>query len=116
MGADVVIRGGTVIDGTGAPSRVADVAITSGVISEIGTGLAGDRVLDAGGHIVSPGFVDIHTHYDAQVFWDPTLTPSSWHSVTSVIADNYGFSIAPVRPKNRELLVRTLQHVENMAP
>src|SRR6476660_9816807 len=113
---DVVIRGGTVVDGTGAPARVADVAITGGVISEIGTGLSGDRVLDAGGHIVSPGFVDIHTHYDAQVFWDPALTPSSWHGVTSVVAGNCGFSIAPVRPADRELLVRTLQHVEDMAP
>jgi N-acyl-D-aspartate/D-glutamate deacylase len=116
MGADVVIRGGTVVDGTGAPGRVADVAITDGVITEIGTRLDGDRVLDAAGHIVSPGFVDIHTHYDAQVFWDPALTPSSWHGVTSVVAGNCGFSIAPVRPTDRELLVRTLQHVEDMAP
>jgi N-acyl-D-aspartate/D-glutamate deacylase len=116
MSADVVIRGGTVVDGTGAPGRTADVAITGGVISEIGDGLDGKRVVDAGGNIVSPGFVDIHTHYDAQVFWDPALSPSCWHGVTSVVAGNCGFSIAPVRREHRELLVRTLQHVEDMSP
>ena len=98
MGADIVIRGGTVVDGTGAPGYAADVAVTDGVISDIGPGLRGDRELDAGGQVVSPGFVDIHTHYDAQVFWDPDLTPSSHHGVTTVIAGNCGFSIAPVRP------------------
>src|SRR6478752_3233587 len=116
MTADVVIRGGTVVDGTGGAGRVADVAITDGVISEIGTGLTGRRELDASGQMVTPGFVDIHTHYDAQVFWDPSLTPSCWHGVTSVVAGNCGFSIAPVKAEHRELLVRTLQHVEDMAP
>src|SRR6516164_6895081 len=116
MAADVVIRGGTVVDGTGAPGRRADVAITGGVISEIGERLSGDREVDASGQIVTPGFVDIHTHYDAQVFWDPALSPSCWHGVTSVVAGNCGFSIAPVRPEHRELLVRTLQHVEDMSP
>ena len=112
--ADVVIRGGTVIDGTGAPGYAADVAVTDGRISEIGPHLDGDRVLDAGGHAVTPGFIDIHSHYDAQVFWDPALTPSSFHGVTSVIAGNCGFSIAPCRPEGRDLLARTLQHVEDM--
>ena len=116
MSADVVIRGGTVIDGTGAPGYRADVAITGGTISDIGTGLDGRRILDASGQVVTPGFIDIHTHYDAQVFWDPALTPSCWHGVTSVVAGNCGFTIAPVRPEHRELLVRTLQHVEDMAP
>src|SRR3954471_13286099 len=114
MGADVVIRGGTIVDGTGRPGIEADVAVTDGRISEIGTGLAGDRVLEAAGHVVAPGFVDIHSHYDAQVFWDPALTPSSFHGVTSVVAGNCGFSIAPCRPEHRELLARTLMHVEDM--
>ncbi len=114
MGADIVIRGGTVIDGTGAPGVVADVAVTDGRISEIGPGLSGERVLDAAGQAVTPGFIDIHSHYDAQVFWDPALTPSSFHGVTSVIAGNCGFSIAPCRPEHRDLLARTLQHVEDM--
>ncbi|MDZ4824955.1 MAG: amidohydrolase family protein [Actinomycetota bacterium] len=119
--ADLVIRGGTVVDGTGAPGRRADVAVTDGVITEIddrisGADVGGARELDAAGHVVAPGFVDIHTHYDAQVFWDPALTPSSWHGVTSVVAGNCGFSIAPVRAQDRELLVRTLMHVEDMSP
>ncbi len=115
MSADIVIRGGTVVDGTGAPGYRADVAITDGRISDIGAALAGGRELDAAGQIVSPGFIDIHTHFDAQVFWDPALTPSSFHGVTSVIAGNCGFSIAPVFGDNVGLLARTLQHVEDMS-
>ena len=115
MRADVVIKGGTVIDGTGSPGQVADVAISDGRIAAIGPGLSGARVLDASGQIVAPGFIDIHTHYDAQVFWDPSLTPSSFHGVTTVVAGNCGFSIAPVRPEGVALLARTLQHVEDMS-
>ena len=95
MGDVLVIRGGTVVDGTGAPGVVADVAIADGRIAAIGQGLEGDTVLDATGCVVSPGFIDIHTHYDAQVFWDPALTPSCFHGVTTVVAGNCGFSIAP---------------------
>jgi N-acyl-D-aspartate/D-glutamate deacylase len=115
MSADIVIRGGTVIDGTGGPGRDADVAVTGGRISGIGPGLSGARELDASGQVVCPGFVDIHTHYDAQVFWDPDLTPSSFHGVTTVIAGNCGFSIAPIRSDGVALLARTLQHVEDMS-
>ncbi len=115
MSADIVIRGGTVVDGTGAPGYLADVAVTDGRISEIGQSLSGKSEVDASNQIVSPGFIDIHTHFDAQVFWDPALTPSSFHGVTSVIAGNCGFSIAPVFEKNVGLLARTLQHVEDMS-
>ncbi len=116
MTADVVIKGGTVVDGTGAPGYRADVAITGSVIVEIGPDLSGHRVLDATGNVVSPGFIDIHSHYDAQVFWDPALTPSSYHGVTSVVAGNCGFSIAPVRPTDHEVLAMTLKNVEDMSP
>jgi len=114
MSAELVIKGGTVVDGTGAPGVRADVAISDGRISEIGTNLSGGRTLDAAGHIVAPGFIDIHTHYDAQVFWDPALTPSCYHGVTTVVAGNCGFSIAPTRPEHRELIARTLENVEDM--
>jgi N-acyl-D-amino-acid deacylase len=111
---DIVIRGGTVVDGTGAPGVRTDVGIKDGRISEIGDGLSGAQVLEADGHVVAPGFVDIHTHYDAQVFWDPALTPSCFHGVTTVVAGNCGFSIAPTRPGDRDTIARTLEKVEDM--
>jgi N-acyl-D-amino-acid deacylase len=114
MAHALVVRGGNVVDGTGAPARRADVAIEDGRIVEIGEGLKGKRELDASGCVVAPGFIDIHTHYDAQVFWDAALTPSSWHGVTTVVAGNCGFSIAPCRPEHRGLIGRTLQRVEDM--
>ncbi len=116
MPADLVIRGGTVVDGSGAPGRVADVAITDGTITEIGASLSGPQELDASGCVVAPGFIDIHTHYDAQVFWDPALRPSSYHGVTTVIAGNCGFTIAPTRPEFRDTIVHTLENVEDMDP
>src|SRR5579884_4369832 len=115
MDGDIVLSGGTVVDGTGAPGRRADVAVADGRITAIGENLSGRRQLDASGQVVSPGFIDIHTHYDAQVFWDPWLTPSSHHGVTTVVAGNCGFSIAPVRSPDVALLARTLQHVEDMS-
>jgi N-acyl-D-amino-acid deacylase len=116
MPADVVIRSGTVVDGTGAPGRAADVAIEGGVIREIGPNLRGKRELDASGCAVAPGFIDIHTHYDAQVFWDPALRPSSYHGVTTVVAGNCGFAIAPTRPEHHDTIVHTLENVEDMDP
>ena len=114
MSADLVIKGGTLVDGTGDPGRRAEVAITNGRITEIGSNLSGDKVIDASGQIVAPGFIDIHTHYDAQVFWDPGLSPSCYHGVTTVVAGNCGFSIAPTRPEHHELIARTLENVEDM--
>jgi N-acyl-D-amino-acid deacylase len=115
MDGEIVLRGGTVIDGTGAPGRRADVAVSGGRIVAVGERLRGDRELDAAGQVVAPGFIDIHTHYDAQVFWDPGLTPSSFHGVTTVVAGNCGFSIAPIRPDGVGIVARTLQHVEDMS-
>ncbi len=114
MSADLVIRGGTVVDGSGDPGMRADVAVTGGLIEAIGTGLDGTVELDASGCVVAPGFIDIHTHFDAQVFWDPALKPSSYHGVTTVVAGNCGFSIAPCRPEHHDVIVRTLENVEGM--
>jgi len=102
-----------VIDGTGAPARRADVAIRGGRITEIGAVKAGaKRVIDASGLAVAPGFIDPHTHYDAQICWDGALTPSSWHGVTSVVMGNCGVGIAPCRPAAREIAMRDLVNVE----
>jgi N-acyl-D-aspartate/D-glutamate deacylase len=114
MANETVIKGGTVHDGTGAAGVRADVGIAAGRITEIGANLEGDRVLDAGDCVVAPGFIDIHTHYDAQVFWDPALTPSCFHGVTTVVAGNCGFSIAPTREEHQNLIARTLENVEDM--
>ena len=100
--------------GAARPGRVADVAISGGVIQEIGPHLEGRPELDASGCAVTPGFIDIHTHFDAQVFWDPGLKPSSYHGVTTVVAGNCGFSIAPCRPEHHDVIVRTLENVEGM--
>src|SRR5437667_6870109 len=113
---DLLIRGGTLVDGTGAPARPGDVAIRDGRIAALGAVPgAARRVLDAEGAVVAPGFVDIHTHYDAQVFWDRMLTISPWHGVTSVVLGNCGFGVAPTRPAQRDLVLRTLESVEGMS-
>jgi N-acyl-D-aspartate/D-glutamate deacylase len=114
---DVIIKGGDVIDGTGAPRRRADVGIRDGRIVAIGevTGEA-ETTIDATGKVVAPGFVDVHTHFDAQVFWDSALTPSPLHGVTTVLAGNCGFTIAPLTadPSDGEYLMRMLARVEGM--
>lgn len=112
----IVIRGGRVVDGTGRAGYAADVLVKDGRIAEIGKNLSGDATLDASGAVVAPGFIDIHTHYDAQVFWDPGLTPSCFHGVTTVVAGNCGFTIAPTRAADRETIALTLEKVEDMNP
>lgn len=113
MAVDLVVKGGLVIDGTGAPARRADVAIQDGRIAQIGTLRDGARrTIDADGLVVAPGFIDPHTHYDAQICWDGALTPSSWHGVTSVVMGNCGVGIAPCRPAAREIAMRDLVNVE----
>lgn len=111
---DRVIRNGMVVDGTRAPRFVADIAIKDGLIAEIGHVNPSDagEVLDAEGLVVAPGFVDLHTHYDAQLFWDPYCTLSSWHGITSVVIGNCGFGFAPVRPEMRERAMLTMTRVE----
>src|SRR6266852_3880092 len=113
---DVLVRGGMLVDGTGSPARRGDVGIRSGRIAALGAlSGAATRVIDADGAVVAPGFVDIHTHYDVQVFWDRMLTISPWHGVTSVVMGNCGFGVAPTRPAHRELVLLTLEKVEGMS-
>jgi len=113
---DLVIRAGTVVDGTGAPARTADVAVEEGRIVAVGDlgGAAARREIDADGLLVTPGFVDVHTHYDGQVTWDPLLTPSCWHGVTTVVMGNCGVGFAPVRPDKHEWLIQLMEGVEDI--
>jgi N-acyl-D-amino-acid deacylase len=112
---ELVIRGGTVVDGTGAPAITADVAVDGGRITEVGkVSGRGHRELDADGLVVAPGWVDIHTHYDGQVTWDPELTPSSWHGVTTVVMGNCGVGFAPVRPGGEGFLIELMEGVEDI--
>lgn len=112
---DIVIRGGQVVDGTGAPRRQADVAIDGGRVVAVGTVPdAGRRTIDADGRVVSPGFVDVHTHLDVQGFWDPTLSPSPLHGITTVLGGNCGFTVAPLDDTAGDYLMRMLARVEGM--
>ena len=112
---DLVIRGGTIVDGTGRPPREGDVAIDGDAIAAVGGDAGrGRREIDARGLLVTPGWVDIHTHYDGQATWDPYLTPSSWHGVTTVVMGNCGVGFAPARPDRHDWLIGLMEGVEDI--
>ena len=117
---DLLLRHASLIDGTGRPARAADVAVEDDRIARVAPAgelspEPGTQVVDLDGLVLAPGFIDVHTHYDAQILWDPDLTPSSWHGVTSVVMGNCGFGVAPTRPEHRDTIVRTLENVEGMS-
>ena len=112
---DLVIRNGNVVDGSGGPARQADIAIDDDRITAVGqVEGSGREEIDATGLLVTPGFVDIHTHYDGQVLWDPAVTPSSWHGVTSIVMGNCGVGFAPVRKEHHDLLINVMEGVEDI--
>ena len=116
MAYDLLVRNGTVVDGTGAPKRRADIAVTDGRIVEVGAIRdSAKQTIDAAELVVAPGFIDPHTHYDAQIDWDPLVSCSSWHGVTSVVMGNCGVGLAPCRPDQREALAWDLVNVEGMS-
>ena len=112
---DLIIKGGTLVDGTGAAARAADVAIDSGRITEVGTVQGGaTQVIEADGLLVTPGWVDVHTHYDGQVTWDTELAPSSWHGVTTLVMGNCGVGFAPAQPDRHDWLIGLMEGVEDI--
>jgi N-acyl-D-aspartate/D-glutamate deacylase len=116
LGVELVIRNGLLVDGTGSPALRADVAIDGDSIVAIDDHLDvhGAREIDAEGRLVTPGFVDIHTHLDAQLAWDPLGTSSCWHGVTSIVMGNCGVTFAPCRPEDREYLAELMESVEDI--
>src|ERR671925_657538 len=114
---DLVIRNGTVVDGTGLPKYRADVGVSGDRIAAIGRiAEKGKEEIDATGHVVTPGFIDGHTHMDAQVFWDPIGSCSCWHGVTSVVMGNCGFTLAPCAEEDKLLVMRNLERAEDISP
>lgn len=112
---DMIIRGGSVLDGTGSPARTADVAVTDGIVTAVGRADgSATQELDADGLLVTPGLVDIHVHYDGQATWDTRLIPSAWHGVTTVVAGNCGVGFAPVRPSDHDRLIQLMEGVEDI--
>jgi N-acyl-D-aspartate/D-glutamate deacylase len=116
--SDLLIRQAQLVDGTGAPARMADVRCSEGRIVEIGDAGALARgsaeTIDADGRLLTPGFVDPHTHYDGQVTWDPVLAPSSWHGVTTIVMGNCGVGFAPAKPHERSWLIELMEGVEDI--
>ena len=112
---DLVIRSGTIVDGTGTAAYEGDVAIDNGLISQVGTvHMRGREEIDARGLLVTPGFVDIHTHYDGQATWDPVMAPSAWHGVTSLVMGNCGVGFAPAAPDRHDWLIGLMEGVEDI--
>src|SRR4051794_11625842 len=117
MTHDLLISGGTVVDGTGAAGRPADVVIDAGLVTAVvepGSVTDAAETIDATGLLVTPGFVDIHTHYDGQATWDPELAPSAWHGVTTVVTGNCGVGFAPVKPDKHDWLIGLMEGVEDI--
>src|SRR5260370_3205935 len=117
MGFDVGVKNGMIGDGTGLPRYRGDIGVKDGKIAEIGRiASAAKETLDAEGHVVSPGFIDGHTHMDAQIFWDALGTCSCWHGVTTVVMGNCGFSLAPCAEKDKARVIRNLERAEDISP